>query len=104
MGPHDDEVWAEVGRLLSARPGWALEGRSTPGEPPVWCFGDLTDHTLEVNIDGGELTGYVVERDRVVPLADTGAMIEWIDGAEVRYPIVHSHVAEVGRHWFHRNR
>ena len=95
----DDERWAEVTGLLEARPGWVLEARSTPGSDRVWCFGNLGDHTLEVSLDDGELTGYVVERDFVVPLADTDAMVEWIDGAEGRYPIQHSHVADVGRHW-----
>lgn len=82
MRPHDDEVWEQVGAVLSERPGWSLQASSSPGAPPAWCLVDEGEIDLSVNVDGGAICVYVMSVDREIRLAGCSELTAWLDANE----------------------
>lgn len=83
MASHDDELWDQVSGLLKSRRCWSLERQTTPGAPPIWCFGSGGECELSVSIDSGNISVYLVDKDQEITLRETGALIEWLDSNEV---------------------
>ena len=82
MPSHDDEVWEQVGAVLSARPGWSLQASSSPGAPPSWCLVDGGEIDLSVNVNGGAICVYMMSVDREIRLDDTAELTAWLDANE----------------------
>lgn len=78
MGTDDAELWKQVDQLLKRRRGWRFQATSTPGAPPLWCFGPESEPDLSVTVEGGSICVYVARTDYDVTLAGTDDLVEWL--------------------------
>ncbi len=74
----DDDLREEIAQLLRRRPGWTLQAVSTPGAPPVWCFGSASTNELSVTSANGAIDVYVVDMDQNVTLGTLGQLVTWL--------------------------
>jgi hypothetical protein len=68
--------------LLAGRPVWKLEPQSSPGAPPLWCFGAGIDPDLAVETSDRSVTVSLLELDQELVFADTDALVAWLDSNE----------------------
>jgi hypothetical protein len=74
----NEDMTKQVARLLRRRPGWSLQENSTPGAPPVWCFGSRVKTDLSVKSDTGSICVHVVETDQEVTLGGASELVAWL--------------------------
>jgi hypothetical protein len=74
----DDDLREEIALLVRRRPGWSLQAVSTPGAPPVWCFGSAGTNELSVTARDGSIDVYIVDLDQNVTLGTPDQLVAWL--------------------------
>ncbi len=64
--------------LVSGRPGWRLEPRTTPGASPVWCFVVNGEIELSASADNDGLHLYVMATDQEFVMPTTEDLTAWL--------------------------
>jgi hypothetical protein len=68
----------ELVDLLTGRPGWRLEARSTPGATPLWCFVFAGKIEFSVTVDSGSIRLYVMDTDQELVFPDEAGLTTWL--------------------------
>jgi hypothetical protein len=78
MGRRADQPRKQIVDLLTGRPGWRLEPRTTPGATPLWCFVDGGEVEFSVTAENDRVRLYVMATDKELVFADTEQLTTWL--------------------------
>jgi hypothetical protein len=81
----ENDLFEQIGQLLTARPDWHYEPSPTPGAEPSWCLDPGGEIVLAVNVIDGAVCVYVPEGDREIRLRGLDELAAWIDRNEAEF-------------------
>jgi hypothetical protein len=78
MSKQERQLRSDLVDLVTGRPGWRLEPRTTPGASPLWCFVAKGEIEASVSVDGGMLHLYVMATDQEFVLRSIDDLTTWL--------------------------